>query len=103
MTTKETKSIILDEEEQMWEDLLLSDQLKTPDNIEELKRDLAASARQTIEMRETKPVSIRVNKVNLEKLKVRASHEGIPYQTLINSLIHRYVREEPQTKYSTSP
>ncbi len=36
-------------------------------------------------------ISIRVPKTDLARLKAKALREGIPYQTAINSLIHRYI------------
>ena len=38
-------------------------------------------------------ISLRVPKRDLTRLKSRALQEGIPYQTLINALIHRYVSD----------
>jgi predicted DNA binding CopG/RHH family protein len=38
-------------------------------------------------------ISLRVSKRDLERLKSRALQEGVPYQTLISALIHRYVSE----------
>ncbi|MCL2793398.1 MAG: CopG family antitoxin [Spirochaetaceae bacterium] len=39
----------------------------------------------------TKNINIRISKYDIEKVKQRASEEGIPYQTLISSIIHKYV------------
>jgi predicted DNA binding CopG/RHH family protein len=36
-------------------------------------------------------VNIRISGTDLEALKKRAVEEGIPYQTLISSLLHKYV------------
>jgi len=36
-------------------------------------------------------ISIAIPEHDLRRLKARAVEEGIPYQTLINSLIHKYV------------
>jgi predicted DNA binding CopG/RHH family protein len=38
-------------------------------------------------------ISLRVPKRDLTRLKSRALQEGIPYQTLINALIHKYVSD----------
>ena len=38
-----------------------------------------------------KQVNFRINENDLEKLKTRALQEGIPYQTLLNSIIHKYL------------
>jgi len=38
-----------------------------------------------------KNISLRVNAQDLERLKRIAQHEGIPYQTLLSSMIHKFV------------
>ena len=43
---------------------------------------------------EKKNISLRVNGQDLELLKIRAEHEGIPYQTLLSSVIHKFVTEQ---------
>jgi len=39
----------------------------------------------------TKNINIRISAHDIEKIKKRSSEEGIPYQTLISSVIHRYI------------
>jgi len=39
----------------------------------------------------TKNINIRISAYDIEKIKQRSSEEGIPYQTLISSVIHRYI------------
>ncbi|AEF81439.1 hypothetical protein [Leadbettera azotonutricia] len=39
----------------------------------------------------TKNINIRISAYDIEKVKQRSSEEGIPYQTLITSIIHRYI------------
>jgi len=39
-----------------------------------------------------KTISIRISEVDLMKLKALAAQEGIPYQTLISSSLHRLTR-----------
>jgi predicted DNA binding CopG/RHH family protein len=36
-------------------------------------------------------VNIRISSKDLDKLKTRALEEGIPYQTLIASVLHKYI------------
>ena len=38
-----------------------------------------------------KQINFRINQNDLEKLKSRALIEGIPYQTLLNSIVHKYL------------
>jgi predicted DNA binding CopG/RHH family protein len=38
-----------------------------------------------------KRVNIRLSEKDLEEIKVRALEEGIPYQTLMGSVLHKYL------------
>lgn len=38
---------------------------------------------------EREQISLRISRHNLSKLKARALREGMPYQTLINSILHK--------------
>jgi predicted DNA binding CopG/RHH family protein len=39
----------------------------------------------------TKNINIRISAYDIEQIKRRSAEEGIPYQTLISSIIHRYI------------
>jgi predicted DNA binding CopG/RHH family protein len=39
-------------------------------------------------------ISLRITDYDLEKIREKASHEGIPYQTLINQVLHKYVTNQ---------
>ena len=41
--------------------------------------------------RKDKRINIRISDNDLTGLKVRAREEGIPYQTLVSSVLHKYV------------
>ena len=43
---------------------------------------------------EKKNISLRVNSQDLDQLKFKAEKEGIPYQTLISSVLHKFVTEQ---------
>lgn len=43
---------------------------------------------------EKKNISLRVNSQDLELLKLRAEKEGIPYQTFISSILHKFITEQ---------
>lgn len=53
-------------------------------------KELQAVARATIN-EERSPISLRIPKTDLSRLKARALREGVPYQTLINSILHKAV------------
>lgn len=42
-------------------------------------------------IRKTRKVNIRISETVLEELKKRSQEEGIPYQALISSVLHKYV------------
>ena len=44
--------------------------------------------------RKNKSISLRISNYDLEKLKNIAASEGIPYQTLINSILHKYITNQ---------
>lgn len=44
-------------------------------------------------IRKTKNVNIRLSESVLEQLKRRSAEEGIPYQTLISSILHKFVTD----------
>jgi predicted DNA binding CopG/RHH family protein len=86
------KNIVpLDEEEA---DLIESLEALTekPKNLltPERRREIEAMARATMN-EEREKISLRIPRTDLARLKSRAMQEGIPYQTLINSIIHKYV------------
>jgi len=39
----------------------------------------------------TRNINIRISAYDIEKVKQRSAEEGIPYQTLISSVIHKFV------------
>ncbi len=43
---------------------------------------------------EKKSISLRLRKYDLEKLKERAQREGIPYQTLLSSIVHKFITDQ---------
>jgi predicted DNA binding CopG/RHH family protein len=43
--------------------------------------------------RKTKNINIRISEDDLSRLKRKAEEEGMPYQTLISSVLHKYIAE----------
>ncbi|MDR1453783.1 MAG: hypothetical protein LBJ25_07420 [Candidatus Margulisbacteria bacterium] len=39
----------------------------------------------------TKNINIRISEYDLNKVKQKSAEEGLPYQTLISSIIHKYI------------
>ena len=53
------------------------------------RSELEAAATNTF--RKDKRINIRISNRDLIAVQSRASEEGIPYQTLVSSIIHKYV------------
>ena len=82
MTTKisaEEKAII---------EYVESDIASSIDNVENEKKRYGQIAR--TQMNKKKAVSIRLLESDIERIKARSVSQGMPYQTLISSLIHQY-------------
>jgi len=41
-------------------------------------------------LRKDMRINIRISSVDLEHIKRKAVHDGLPYQTLITSVLHKY-------------
>jgi len=49
---------------------------------------------------EKKSISLRIKSNDLEQLKRRADIEGLPYQTLLSSVVHKFVTDQLVDKRS---
>lgn len=58
-------------------------------NFSEEKRKLEEAARKTLQ--KDKRINIRISSRDLARIQKRAAKEGIPYQTLISSTLHKLV------------
>ena len=57
---------------------------------EELNHQLKTAAGEYREKHETK-MNIRIDPEELEQIKKRAAREGLKYQTLVKSVLHKYI------------
>jgi predicted DNA binding CopG/RHH family protein len=58
-------------------------------NVEEMKKKLRKVASETA-LKDYR-INVRISKRDVEALKTKALEEGIPYQTLVTSILHKYV------------
>ncbi|OGR52093.1 MAG: antitoxin [Elusimicrobia bacterium RIFCSPLOWO2_02_FULL_39_32] len=77
---KEEKEILRSIEKGEW---------KSVPNLKEKIAYYQKVARAT--MRKNKTINFRISSLDLDGIRQRAFEEGIPYQTLISSIIHKYV------------
>ena len=53
------------------------------------RRSMIAYAKNAF--KKNKRINIRISEKDLNRLKAKSLEEGVPYQTLVSSLIHKYV------------
>ncbi len=89
MNTNENKSdtAYLNEEEQDIIEAFERGEFKPVKDMEQRKARLQEAANNTIKRR---AINIRLNERDIRRIKILARHEGIPYKTLISSIVHRY-------------
>ena len=89
-------NLVLTKEEQKLEESLKIGHWSRIDTTNKWKKELQEMAKNTLELRKSKKITLRVNQGDLIKLKTRAQKKNIPYQTLLSALIRNYV----EGKYS---
>lgn len=78
----------LDKEEQELLDLFERGELKSSKNATSLMDDARKAA--TEHMKKNARINIRLSQFDLDRIKRIAACEGLPYQTLISSILHKY-------------
>ena len=76
------------EEKEILEAFERSESKSVPNKEAELKRHREYAA---ATFRKDKHINIRISERDLRALQKRALTEGIPYQTLVSSILHKYV------------
>ncbi len=69
-----------------------AEEWKSAKSVKEQKEQYRVYARATL--RKDKRLNIRISEKDLLAIQKRAVREGIPYQTLISSVLHKYVNGE---------
>ena len=82
------KNIILDNEEKELVQSLRTEEWVSVDNLEEKIKKHQEIATNTL--RKDKRINIRLSSHDLEALKANAVEMGLPYQTLVSSVLHQY-------------
>jgi len=91
---KKTKDLKLDAEEKAILDSFDKGQWKTVKNLKHEINVAKKAARNTL--RKDARINIRLSSNDLVRIKQRAAFEGIPYQTLIASILHKYAAGHPK-------
>jgi predicted DNA binding CopG/RHH family protein len=83
------KDLKLDKEEQGIQKAYESGELESIPNLEEEIAFYTNAAKNAL--KKDKRINIRLTSRDLLELKLKAVEEGIPYQTLVSSILHKYL------------
>ena len=64
------------------------------DTDDKTKRRLAGKMIVDQSLKKTHPLTLRIPNVDLEAIQLKADKAGIPYQTLIKSILHQYATDQ---------
>ncbi len=83
------KAVYFDEEEKALADSFERGEWRSVRNVKRERQKLRDAARSTLQ--KDARINIRLSSKDLGDVQVIAAREGIPYQTLVSSIIHKYV------------
>jgi predicted DNA binding CopG/RHH family protein len=90
--------LALDEEERLLEAVLEKGGFEEVANFENTKRMLEEAAGRYQELNTSKPITLRINQLDLIKIKAKAKRNNIPYQTLLGALVHDFAEDQKELK-----
>jgi predicted DNA binding CopG/RHH family protein len=79
----------IDEEERDLMESIENDEWSSVKNFKKEKEKAELAARNTL--KKDKRINLRLTQKDYHKIQIKAIQEGIPYQTLISSIIHKYL------------
>jgi predicted DNA binding CopG/RHH family protein len=86
-------NLVLDEEEKLLEQSLERGEFEEDSHFEDTKNMLQEASSRYLTLHTSKPVTIRINQLDLIKIKAKAKRKQIPYQTLLGVLLHDFAEE----------
>ena len=82
--------LALDKEEKLLEQALEKGEFEENPSFEDTKKMLREAATRYLSLHTSKPVTLRINQLDLIKIKAKAKRKQIPYQTLLGVLLHDF-------------
>ena len=79
----------IDQEEEDLMESIERDEWQPVKNIDHEKEKAIEAARNTL--KKDKRINLRLSQKDYHQIQIKAIEEGIPYQTLISSLVHKYL------------
>lgn len=88
---KNSKKIFdpIDQEEKELMESIEHDEWRPVENFNHEKEKAMAAARNTL--KKNKRINLRMTQKDYHQIQIKAIEEGIPYQTLIAGIIHKYL------------
>ena len=90
--------LALDEEEQLLERAFEKEDFEETSDIEDTKKMLTEAAERYRQLNTSKPVTLRINQLDLIKIKAKAKRNNIPYQTLLGAVVHDFAEDRKELK-----
>lgn len=87
--SEDTKFDYIDDDERDIMDSLEADEWVSVADAQSHKAEATEIARST--MRKDRRMNVRISERDMRNLKIRAAEEGVPYQTLVTMVLHKYV------------
>lgn len=91
-------SLVLDEEEQMIEEALERGEFEENPDLQTTGEMLKEAAKRHRQLQSTKPITLRINQLDLVKIKAKARRNNIPYQTLLGAVVHDFAEDRKELK-----
>lgn len=79
----------LDEEEKELMESIDRDEWEPVSDLEEQKLKAMEAARNTL--KKNRRINLRLSEKDYRQIQIKAAEEGMPYQTLIASIVHKYL------------
>jgi len=79
----------IDQEEKDLMESIERDEWQPVKNFKKEKEKAIAAARNTL--KKDKRINLRLTQKDYHQIQIKAIEEGIPYQTLISSIVHKYL------------
>jgi predicted DNA binding CopG/RHH family protein len=91
-------NLVLDEEEQLLETAFEKGDFEEASDIEDTKKMLIEAAERYRQLNTSKPITLRINQLDLIKIKAKAKRNNIPYQTLLGAVVHHFAEDRKELK-----
>ena len=91
-------NLVLDEEEQLLETALEKGDFEEASDAEDTKKMLVEAAERYRQLNTSKPITLRINQLDLIKIKAKAKRNNIPYQTLLGAVVHDFAEDRKELK-----